>query len=301
MSDELADVVDRLYGLPPEEFTAARDAAAKEASGDLRTQVRALRRPTASAALLNRLRREQPGLLEQVLELGPALAQAQAARSGDDLRALGQQRRELVTAVVEAAAPGATAAVRTEVEQTLEAALADPSAAEAVRSGALVRPLAFAGFGGVDLEGAVAAPRPLQSAAPSRPAAPSRRRDGVAQAERAAQDAAAALDDAVAAAEAARRRTGVAAAARDEAEQERAAAAAAVADLERRLSDARTRLTGAGTRAHDAQGELGRAEAAVARALERVRSAQDAAEQARRRLDDLRRPELSDPGATVVR
>jgi chromosome segregation ATPase len=284
VAEQLADVVDRLYGLPPEEFTAARDAAAKQADGDLRAQIRALRRPTASAALVNRLRREQPELLDQLLELGPALAQAQAARSGEELRALGAQRRELVQAVVETAASGATAAVRTEVEQTLEAALADPAAADAVRSGALVRALAFAGFGGVDVAGAVAAPpRPARAQAAPRPGR------GVAAAERAVQEAAAALDDAVGAAEAARRRAEAAAAEQERAEQDRRQAQEAVEQAERRLSQARERLSGAGHRAHDAQAEAARAQAAAERALQRVAEAQAAAEAARERLDRLRR------------
>jgi hypothetical protein len=283
VAQDLAEVVERLYALPPEEFTAARDAAAKEVGGDLRAAVRALRRPTASASLVNRLRREVPDLLDQLLELGPALARAQASRSGEELRALGQQRRELVQAVVETAAPGASAAVRTEVEQTLEAALADPAAADAVRSGALVRALSFAGFGGVDVEGAVAAPPPVPAPAPARAA------KGVAAAERAAQDAAAALDDAVAAAEATARRAQEAAAAQEREHARRRTAQDEVDEAERRLAEARERLAGAGHRAHDADADAARARAAAERALQRVAEAQEAAEQARARLDRLRR------------
>ena len=90
---------------------------------------------------------------------------AQSGGDADALRTLGAQRRELVEAVVGAAVGLAgrtvTAAVREEVAATLEAALSDPASADAVRSGRLVRPLSYAGFGGVDLSGAVAAaPRP---------------------------------------------------------------------------------------------------------------------------------------------
>jgi hypothetical protein len=86
----LQDVADELYALPPEDFTAARDAAAKTAEPAARKEIQALRRPTVSAWLVNRLAREQPDLLEQLLQLGPALAEAQAARSGSELRELGQ-------------------------------------------------------------------------------------------------------------------------------------------------------------------------------------------------------------------
>ncbi|HVM27363.1 MAG TPA: hypothetical protein VM433_06790 [Mycobacteriales bacterium] len=160
---DLSRIASALYALPPEDFTAARDAAARQsADRSTRTAVKALRRPTVSAWVVNRLARERAELLEQLLGLGSALAEAQAAGSGDDLRALGRQRRELVQGVVGAATDTVgrelPAGVRSEVEQTLEAALADPAAADAVRSGALVRPLSFAGFGGVDLSDAVGAP-----------------------------------------------------------------------------------------------------------------------------------------------
>ncbi len=73
--------------------------------------------------------------------------------------------------------------MRDEVAATLEAGLSDPASADAVRSGRLVRALSYAGFGGVDLDGAVAAPgrsatkereEPDAGRAPPRPR-PSRR------------------------------------------------------------------------------------------------------------------------------
>ena len=305
--DDLARVAAELYALPPEQFTAARDAAAKAADGALRAAVKALRRPTASAWLVNRLAREEPELLDSLLDLGPALAQAQAAGSGDELRALGRQRRELVEAVTATAvgASGASAAVRTEVEQTLEAALADAAAADAVRSGTLVRALAFAGFGGVDVEGAVAvaARRPaaaarsrssvkrdVDKAAPGRAGgAPSPSAARVEKAERAALDAAAALDDAVRAAEQARLRADQAAAEHRERDRGRVAAQQEVDELEQRLSAARERAAEAGHSAHDARTEADKAAQARDRAQRRVAEAQEQAEAARAALDALRR------------
>ena len=285
----LQDVADELYALPPEDFTAARDAAAKAAGKGLKTEVKALRRPTVSAWLVNRLARDRADLLEQLLALGPALAEAQAGGSGDALRRLGAQRRELVQAVVETAVQDAgrdvTAATRAEVEQTLEAALADPATADAVRSGHLVRAVTYAGFGGVDLEGAVAV------SAPPRPA-PRRRKDTadpVEEAERAALDASAALDDAVRACERAQRE-------RESAEQDAAAAAeqrdeaaTRVAELEAQLADAR-RTRDAATRAADrAAATLEKTVRQADAAMQDVRDAQDRAEQARAGLDRLRR------------
>ena len=153
-----------LYALAPEEFTAARDAEVRAARGaGERGQAKALaalRRPTVSAYVVNALVRAEPALLDQLLELGQQLGQAQADGQAAALRSLGEQRRALVEAVADQAAAAAdrplTPAVRAEVVATLEAALADPASGAAVRTGRLVRPLSYAGFGGVDLQGAVA-------------------------------------------------------------------------------------------------------------------------------------------------
>ena len=171
-----------LYLLPPEDFTAARDAAAAQARADgdrpAAAALKALRRPSVAAWVVNRLATEDVELLESLLSLGPELAEAQAAGSGDLLRELGAQRRSLVEAITDRAVvlAGRTVApaVRAEVSGTLEAALADPHTAQAVRSGRLVRALSYAGFGGVDLEGAVAGPAEEVPAA-GRADAPARR------------------------------------------------------------------------------------------------------------------------------
>lgn len=179
---DLEDIAGRLYGLFPESFTEARDEAVREARGagdrELARRVQALRRPTASAALVNGLRSGDPALLEQLLALGPELARAQSEGAGETLRELSGQRRAVLQAVVSRAVElserAVTAPVRAEVEGTFEAALADPTSAEAVRSGRLVRALSYAGFGGVDLADAVALPeRPPR---PARPAASASRR-----------------------------------------------------------------------------------------------------------------------------
>ncbi len=153
-----------LYALPPEEFTAARDALAKQDKA-----VKGLRRPTVAAWVVNTLVRRDAPLLEQLLALGAELAQAQSGQDAGALRTLGDQRRQLVAAVttraVEVTERDVTPAVRAEVAATLEAALSDPASAAAVRSGNLVRSLSFAGFGGVDLAGAVAEVRSARPAA----------------------------------------------------------------------------------------------------------------------------------------
>ena len=275
---------EELYRLAPEDFTAASDHAAKEAkaAGDAGTakELKALRKPSVGAWLVNRLVQEQPDLVDQLLDLGPALAAAQADGDGDELRALGAQRRALVDAVVstagELAGRPVSAAVRDEVSSTLEAGLSDPGAAEAVRSGRLVRALSYAGFGGVDLDGAVAVTAARSAAAPRKKEAPRNDRpERIAAAEAAALEAAGRLDDAVRACEAAERE-------RVAAEERARAADAEVARL-------RSALEQADTAARQARSERKSAAEAADKAVHAVCTRQAAEEKARTALDQLRR------------
>lgn len=268
---------EQLYLVPPEEFTAARDAAVRAARGDAGTAkaLKALRKPSVAAWLVNRLVAEQRDLVDQLLDLGPALATAQAQGQGDELRALGAQRRALVDAVVTSAVHLAdrpvSASVRDEVASTLEAGLSDPGAADAVRSGRLVRALSYAGFGGVDLDGAVA-----RTAAPAKV---SKKRDDraerIAVAETAALEAAGRLDDAVRACEKAQRDQTAAQAEADTAH-------AQVELLRAQLAETEAAATQADSRRR-------KADKAAEAAVETVRRRQHAEEQARTELDRLRR------------
>ena len=271
-----------LYALAPEDFTAARDAevkAARQAGDRERAKaLAALRRPTASAHAVNALVRAEPELVEQLVDLGRQLGEAQAGGQRDALRELGEQRRLLVEAVADRAGQASgrslTAAVRGEVTATLEAALADPASGEAVRSGRLVRALSYAGFGGVDLEGAVAEAPALRepAASPSDPGPPAAGPDRTAL-ERAAQQAAGALDDAVRAAERAEQ-----ARRRQRAEAERSAgeareAQSASAQAEREAREAADEAARAARRAD----RLAAAATAAAEHLSRVREHAEAA------------------------
>jgi hypothetical protein len=196
----LAQVADELYGLPPAEFTAARDErarVAKAAGGrEDAAAIKKLARPTTSAWLVNQLSREAPDGLGRLFEVADALQEAQRTLAGDRLRELSAQRRQVVTellpvaaAVADRAGQPASPAVLEEVRATLEAAVADNDARDAVRSGRLTRPLAYAGLGEVDLAAAVAlapASPPERPARPGRvpPAASGAARHGPAQAGR---------------------------------------------------------------------------------------------------------------------
>lgn len=273
------DVADELYAVPPEDFTAARTAAAKQDRAAAK-EIRSLRKPTVAAWIVNTLVRTEPDLLEQLLALGPALAEAQSAGKGAALRELGDQRRQLVAAVTdrafEAAGRAPTAALRSEVESTLEAALADTATAEAVRTGRLTRALSYAGFGSVDLEGAVAVgPAKASSAKPPAPTRKPDRTKDIAVAEARAQEAAGELDDAVRACQSAQQ-------AQDDAEGAETAAGERVAAVEAELREAREVRTAAEAAARKARHR-------TEQAAQKVEAAQAAAEKARLALDKLRR------------
>lgn len=166
---DFVEEVARLYALPLDQFTAARNTAAKQATQDgdktLAGTLRKLPKPASAAWLVNVLVNRRRDELEQVLELGASLKAAQASLDRAQLNALGQQRQRLLAAVARQSLDAAAevghdvgAAALPGVEQTLRAALADPAAAAAVLTGRLVRTLEATGWDPVDLEGAVAGP-----------------------------------------------------------------------------------------------------------------------------------------------
>src|SRR6266542_6806987 len=89
---EFEEVARELYGLPPEEFVAARDQRAAQArsEGDRESsrRIRELRRPTLAAWAVNQLVRDQPQTADQILSLGSELRQAWTAANGPQLQEL---------------------------------------------------------------------------------------------------------------------------------------------------------------------------------------------------------------------
>jgi hypothetical protein len=151
------EIADELYALPPEQFTAARNARSKDAkaAGDKDTAARiaALRKPTVLAWLVNLLVRELPDEIGGFLDLGDALREATATLSGPELRELSGQRHRLVQALVRQARELArqtgyriTEDVARGLEETLGAALTDPAVAERLRGGRLTSGLTATGF-----------------------------------------------------------------------------------------------------------------------------------------------------------
>ena len=209
----LLEIADELYGLPLPEFTPARDARAKELKGtDLAAPVKALRKPSTAAWVVNLLVRRDTAQVEKVLAVGEALRAAQESMSGPELRELTRQRRQLTAAVTTQARRTArdegtkvTDAVADQVEATLTAAMVDADCAKAVRSGMLVAALSTTGLEPADVAAAVALPEALGFRATAREAEPPPRPDlhvvpdpeADQKAVRAAQEALAAAESAV--------------------------------------------------------------------------------------------------------
>ena len=170
MAATLVDVARDLYGLQPQDFTAARNARAQEskaADATLAKQIAALKKPSPAAWIVNLLARKSTDDLTALLDVGEQMRTAQEHLDRDALRRLGGERRTAVTALARAGADladgagrAATSSVIGEVEQTLQAATSDPAAAAAVASGLLVRALRSVGYEPVDLDDAVAVPEP---------------------------------------------------------------------------------------------------------------------------------------------
>jgi hypothetical protein len=145
--------LDRLYELPAEEFTAARNALAKS-----RPEVKGLKRPSQAAWIVNQLARRRRGDLEGLVAAGRQLRQAQA-RGADMTAALREEREALNALVAEAQKLGArTDMVANRVRETLQAAAADDEAAARVLEGRLEKELEAPGFAPLLAAAAAAGP-----------------------------------------------------------------------------------------------------------------------------------------------
>jgi len=182
---DLDEVADELYEVPPEEFIALRkerqDAAKADGDKTLAKEIGGLPKPSAAAWVSNLLVREHREEIQNLVELGTLLREAQENLAGDQLRALDVQRRQLVSALTRQARALAndrghpvSTAVATQVEDTLRAAMADPDAGEALLSGRLTSPMSYSGMGTTvtrpDLR--LVHPPRTERAAPARPKPP---------------------------------------------------------------------------------------------------------------------------------
>jgi tetratricopeptide (TPR) repeat protein len=152
--EAMADELDELYEVKPEEFTALRTkltAAAKQrGDADTAKQISAARKPTTAAWVVNRIAIRDPDTRTRLAGLGERLKDAHSAMAGDRIRELSREQRRLVEDVAKAAFEEAelaepSGALRDDVTSTLQAAIADPDVA--ARLGRLSKAEQWTGFG----------------------------------------------------------------------------------------------------------------------------------------------------------
>jgi hypothetical protein len=168
-----AERVDELYGLPLDEFTPARDALAKElrSGGDRvgAAWVKALRKPSATAWLVNQLARTQGKDAERLIKAGEQLQAAQqrvlaGKSSAGELAQAGVEQSEAIRGLM-VKAPGVldrnghspSDATLEKAEQTLRAVPLDERARAEFAAGRLTREHRATGFGLLDADGAATA------------------------------------------------------------------------------------------------------------------------------------------------
>jgi hypothetical protein len=231
--------VDRLYGLPLGEFTAARNTLARELKrgGDsaAATRVKELAKPSRPAGAINRAARQNRREVKRLLEAGDKLNQAQkrlldgGSRRGVD-QAVERERAavEQLMAAVESELGhdgGASEAMLGRARDTLHAVATNPELRAELEAGRISADHTNVGLGGLTLGGG----RPSKKAARSAGKGDARRRlkrverelesaeRALQHAERARVEAKEGLDAAEAAVARSEKQVAEAAAARDEA------------------------------------------------------------------------------------
>ncbi len=154
MAEPLARETQKLYGLPPSEFTAARNARAKALKKDdpeLAAAVAGLPKPTVAAAALNELVREDPSEVRALVQSGKRLRAAQEnAVKGKrvDLDAAIREHRDALERVQrDLRRRKLTGATLDRATQTLRVASLDPDLHPLLERGLFHEELAAAGFG----------------------------------------------------------------------------------------------------------------------------------------------------------
>src|SRR4051812_19031261 len=171
------DEADRLYGLPLEEFTAERDAAAKAlrkaGDRDAAAVLAKLPKPTPAAWAANQIARMEPDIRDEFLAAGEALREAQEAALSSDaggLREATRAQRAAVEAFMAAAQPlqpggrPLSRAMADRLRTTLLAAAGNEELSEALADGRLALE--------AEAGGAPAPPDPSGAAPPPRPRTP---------------------------------------------------------------------------------------------------------------------------------
>jgi len=205
MNDLLEDAKAELYEADPDGFTARRQELAESArqagQAAAAKQITALRKPTRSAWVVNRLVRSDPEVRSRLDALAADLREAADLARIRELTAARSRLVDELTRDALASVPAPPAALREEVSATLDAAIADPEVAG--RLGSLVRAEQYAGFGAMSF----VPPAPAEPAAVKKARDPAeaaaereaRRQQKIHEAERALADAQDTLEAALAA------------------------------------------------------------------------------------------------------
>lgn len=159
-TDAVRAAADELYGLPLDEFTAARNDLAKRArsadGADVAASIGKLAKPNIVAWLANQLARQQGGQVRELVELGDSMREATAVLDAGQLRELSARQHRLVQALLRHAQDRAAQAglafspgTARGVEDTLYAAVADEVSARRLTQGRLTSGLSHSGFPGI--------------------------------------------------------------------------------------------------------------------------------------------------------
>ena len=154
MADPLARETEKLYGLPPSEFTAARNARAKALKAgdpDLAAAVAKLPKPGVASAALNELVREDPSEVRALVQSGKRLRSAQEnAVKGKrvDLDAAIREHRDALERVQrDLRRRKVSGATLDRASQTLRVASLDPELHPLLQRGLFHEDLTASGFG----------------------------------------------------------------------------------------------------------------------------------------------------------
>ena len=182
--------LDELYGASPVAFTAKRDALAMalKAAGDVEgsSALKALRKPTQIAYVLNQLARRHADDLADLVDVGRELARAQRkalrGERGSDLRdAIARQRGVVADLTAKTATLMGDLGVPTtghldEIASALQAALVDPAVGAKLEEGRLDKvPAPAAGFPGASPQEVEPQPQPERAPEAKRLAADAKR------------------------------------------------------------------------------------------------------------------------------
>jgi hypothetical protein len=158
---DLEPLIDELYAVDLDEFTARRDARAKELRAEGRRaaaqQVKELRKPSVAAWAVNQLARRNRRDVDLLLDAGHRAREAQRGLlEGEDRAGLEQalqtERRALQTLlgaareILRARGSDPTPALLEKISQTLRAAAITDEGREAIALGRLTKELEPAGF-----------------------------------------------------------------------------------------------------------------------------------------------------------